>query len=351
MTGASNLQPGHCAVAAHCRGTSLPLLTSRVRSLVSAACACGNYYEVGYAWMAVILILCSCLLVREFATLPPSLIKRLLILGALCAMTPGVLPEHFERRDRTKPLRFFDLAYELHMLGLGAGTMLLTALPFAIVCIHSIRRLRSPARWRVLGWRAVHALGLLGFGIAFLVLRGTADVSDYCAAIAPAPSSSEAAGAAAAALAEAECASWPALPAAACASVGALESTGGHPVPARYSCGWVNGSLSHFDELMLPASYTRLHASRCLKTRCRLLENALSMSLEFGMLFLVGSYVAIYTRTDMEWVLEWVLEREGVLPALVQADEPLAGGSSVAPRAEHLLATSDALAHSRRSER
>jgi hypothetical protein len=267
--------------------TFFSLLTARypcataIGSCASISCACGNYYEMGYTWMAVVLITCSSVLVREFAPLPTGLLRSTLIFGSLCIMTPGVFPERFET-NLTEPVRFLSLSYSLHVLGLGLAMLLLVALPFGLICNRARRRLGWPARARVLLPRGAHALSAAAFAFIFVVYRGTADVSDYCAHQSPHSFGGQVGAAAT------SCAAWPTLSATDCAAVSALPRTAGHPVPVTYTCDWVNGSLSRLDELLLPGSYALLHEGECKKGACRLYVNARSIALEFGMLFLMG---------------------------------------------------------------
>lgn len=284
--------------------TSQHPCTTAIGGCASISCACGNYYEYGYTWMAVVLITCSMLLVRDFASLPDGRLKRMLLAGALCVMTPGVMPERFET-ESSQPVRFLNLAYAMHLIGLALSMLLLMVLPFAVVCSRAARRLGRRACRCVLGVRGAHAGAAAGFALAFLALKGQADVSDYCAAFAADAVSAgqgqpgQPSPLIAAALA---CDAWPALPAADCAALASLRSTGGHPVPATYRCGWINGSLSALDRLLLPSDYVPIHDGLCRKARCKLYANARSMALEFAMLWAMGSYVALYTRGDMEWV-------------------------------------------------
>jgi hypothetical protein len=241
------------------------------------------------------------------------LTRRVACVLAAVLMT-AIFPERFTL-DPTAPDALLHVIYMMHVSGLAGMVTLLVMLPFLRVC-YAARRLPTRTRMRALLPRATHVGVLLSYAVAFVVLRAHgADISDYCAPITPslfsgayahrsAGADADAAQmAAASSMAADACNAWPALPPARCAELRGMHGMRGAPVPTRYTCAYVNESLSPAEAILYPPQVVRAHSGgRCLKARCKLLVHARSMTLEFGTLFLVGSYVTTYLRADLLWV-------------------------------------------------
>tara|TARA_B110001452_G_scaffold80199_1_gene65606 strand:- start:6697 stop:7149 length:453 start_codon:yes stop_codon:yes gene_type:complete len=126
------------------------------------------------------------------------------------------------------------------------------------------------------------------------------DISDYCAPITPALTGGSHAAAAAA------CDAWPVLPPKRCAALEALQrahvGTEAMPSQATYTCEFVNASLTAQQALLLPEAYDEAHDGQCVKRGCRLRGHAVSVALEWAMLFLVSSYATLFTKVDLLWM-------------------------------------------------
>jgi len=205
----------------------------------------------------------------------------------------------------------------LHIIGLGAATSLLVFYPFVRVVVatgHWAARRRLWALYR----RAIHILLILTYFVALVVYVTSPDISDYCTPIGsstqqfallsgaphrPAASGVPPAGGTMHGTRAAEaCEAWPSLPPEACASFEPRRlHRPGMPLPVAYRCSWLNDSLTEAEALLLPGRWAVERQGTCLKGPCRLFSNARSMALEFGMLFLVGTYVTAYSRQDVAW--------------------------------------------------
>ena len=264
----------------------------------SISCACGNYYPQGYTWMCVTLLVGALLALREAALLD-GYSRVASAVGAIMVLFTAIFPERFTL-DPTSPGTMLYAGYLMHLFGLGSCMVLLVATPFLRVCA-ATHRMPRRARLRALLPRAIHVTALLAYGVSFIILRPPEpDISDFCAPITPALF--EGGGEDPHLMAAAACAAWPSLPPASCATLASVGGTPGAPVPTRYTCAFVNSSLTQAEALLLPPAYALGHDGACQKARCRLLVNARSMSLEFGMLFLVGAYITSFLRVDLAWV-------------------------------------------------
>ena len=256
----------------------------------SISCACGNFYPSGYAWMNAILTISTLLIVRETSDLPWRT-RAVSATGGLAILFTAINPERFSL-DTTSPADVLAIGYMLHIFGLAAAIGLLVFVPFArVVRATRLRGLTGRSRCRVLLPRTAHIATLVAYLLAFAALRPQGpDVSDFCSPNSPAMHRGSRAAAAAA------CNAWPSLPPAKCARLRHLPPDRGQPLPVRYTCAWVNASLSEAEELLMPSSYDASFDGACTKATCRLLVNARSMALEFGFLFLQGAYVTLCKR-------------------------------------------------------
>ena len=249
----------------------------------SISCVCGNYLTQGYAWMITTLFGGVVCVLREAAALDgPS--RAACATGACMVLLTAIFPEKFSV-DPTAPETMFYDGYLLHVLGLGGCTTLLVLVPFTRVCL-ATSFMAPPSRCRALLPRTIHVGALVVYGGAFLHFRPHGpDISDYCAPIRT----------------EGACAAWPSLPPVTCSELAHTRGSRAAPVPARYTCTFINASLTRPEQLLYPPEYVAQHGGACKKARCRLVENSRSISLEFGMLFLVGAYITSYTRVDLAW--------------------------------------------------
>lgn len=78
----------------------------------------------------------------------------------------------------------------------------------------------------------------------------------------------------------------------------------GHILPTTYRCRYVADALDEEASLLLPPDAAAERASECKKAECLLFANALSIALEFGLLFLIAAYACTYAVADARWVLE-----------------------------------------------
>jgi len=158
----------------------------------------------------------------------------------------------------------------------------------------------------MLAVRSTHLILTGLYAILFFCYRTLPDVSDFCEPIAT----------------EASCNAWPNLTVAKCAAMGGLHDVGaagsnpafklplGHALPPTYRCGWVEGLLTKEEQLLLPpaAEMARFGThpvnARCQKHECLLFPNAVSISLEFGTLFLIAAYFATYALSDSRWAMQ-----------------------------------------------
>ena len=272
----------------------------------SISCACGNYIPQGYTWMAVTLSLGALGVMREAAVLDGRA-RACTALGGTCVLFTAIFPEEFTI-DPLAPGHTMYIGYLMHVGGLGCAVLLLVVSPYVQV-VAATRRMSARARLRALLPRSLHVAALLGYAVAFLLLRPDGpDISDYCAPLAPALFEAAQPGISvqdARRRAAEACAAWPALPPADCTALApptGVQSARGSPLPARYTCTWLNSSLTPAEALLYPPEYVARHDGACVKFACRLLVNARSIALEFGMLFLVASFVTSYLRVDLAWV-------------------------------------------------
>lgn len=283
----------------------------------SISCACGNFLPQGYVWMFGTLFLASLLLMKEFASMPGNRssrarqLKCVLSLAALLLCLTATYPEHFSL-DPSGTIFFFAFGYALHFAGLGTACLVLVGLPFC--CIVCASR-GAPGRRSALLVRSAHLLLAVVYAGTFGVVKGHADVSDYvrrgrelnprhrsrtwssgplrpppCRGAQCAPITTAAA-----------CEAWP--PAGVCGSLHRLHGATGHRLPTSYTCAYDNASLSVVEELLYPPEFVAAHRGRCRKGSCALYANARSIALEFGVLFLVATYVIGFGLGDMKWVL------------------------------------------------
>lgn len=264
--------------------------------------------------MFVALAAASFVLVREAAWLPATPQRTLLLVAACLVSLTGIYPERFGRahtRDAGSDV-LYGGAFSLHVLGLLSATIGFVQMPFWRVVLHA-RRLHTKSRgvglclsadWaRLLAIRAVHAGCILVYLVLFFSHRTLPDISDYCAPLRHDP---------------AACNAWPNLTVSACERVARLR-TGpawrgiptGVVLPTHYSCAFVDNGVSEEDELLLPASSVPGRAAECLRARCTLFENALSIAFEFGALLLICTYTGCYALGDVRWVLEQERDEAG----------------------------------------
>lgn len=250
----------------------------------SISCICGNFVTVhGYAWMITTLFGGAVCVMREASSLDGRS-RALCAAGACCILFTAIFPEQFTIDPTAPEVMLYD-AFMMHEAGLGGAVLLLVFVPYMRVCL-ATRRMSAGSRCRALLPRTIHILALLAYGVAFLWFRPREpDITDFCAPIAT----------------EAACNAWPSLPPTECAALAHMRGSHGAPVPSRYSCEFVNMSLTPMEALLYPPEYVSTHSGVCKKAACLLLKNARSISLEFGMLFLVGAYVTSYTRVDLAW--------------------------------------------------
>ncbi|EOD19117.1 hypothetical protein EMIHUDRAFT_424861 [Emiliania huxleyi CCMP1516] len=250
----------------------------------SISCVCGSYYSQGYVFMFSTLLLLAYSLLCEVARIDGSTMRgrrlRLaMAAGSLGTLLTAVFPEHLERGDGNYAAAF-TAAYTLHQLGLAAACLLSVAAP-AVALWAEARRptgsggralLPSPLETR---GRTLHLTAAAVASAAFLLLRGTADVSDYCAPLTR----------------PAECDAWPSLPPHACRHVSR---------PRHYTCAFSNSSLSADDLLLMPPGYVAKHAGECRKARCTLFRNVRSIAAEFAALLLLCTYVVSHGLPDAQ---------------------------------------------------
>ena len=237
--------------------------------------------------MNTVLTISALLIVRETSDLPWRT-RAVCAMGGLAILFTAINPERFSL-DTTSPADVLAIGYTLHIFGLAAAICLLVFVPFArVVRASRLRGLPTRTRVRVLMPRSMHIAVLVTYLLAFAALRPHGpDITDFCAPNSPAMHHGSRATAAAA------CNAWPSLPPAKCARLRDLPPTRGQPLPARYTCAWVNTSLSESAELLMPSSYDAIYDGACKKATCQLLVNARAMALEFGFLFLQGAYITM----------------------------------------------------------
>jgi len=265
------------------------------------SCSAANYYFEGYVFMFVVLSVGATVLAREISSFPDHTpwqrnLRALLILGGLLALLTGIFPERFgTNADREAGgYVFFVGSFSFHLLGLLAAMGLFNATPLCLL-LRASRAVRID--WtRILAIRGVHALAALAYFGFFAAFRTLPDASEFCAPFAADP---------------AGCAAWPNLTDADCKRLGQLASgpdwlatPDGHRLPTTYRCVFVRGTLSEAEGLLLPPAVAAAQTASCYKGECRLYENARSIALEFGLLYLVAAYMATYALPDMRWVLE-----------------------------------------------
>ena len=158
------------------------------------------------------------------------------------------------------------------------------------------------------GVRAAHLAAMGLYLLLLAAFRSLPDTSDFCAPLAT----------------PAECAHWPNLTQIDCAAVAALQPPfprqfrvpTGHAAPNTYLCGWASGRLTQEQRLLAPAAYVATHDAGCGKSTCGLYENARSIALEFGCLFLMAAYGTTYALADLRWSLR-LTRRESATAATV----------------------------------
>ena len=236
-------------------------------------------------------------------------------IGGLAILTTAIFPEAFTT-DATANSRMLYVLYLLHVGGLGTCMVLLIFVPYVRVCCATYRMPRR-ARLRALLPRTLHLAALMGYGYSFALLRlihgpdgpeVQTDVSDYCSPITPELFAlTHGVGPGAAAMAQAACNGWPDVSEDTCTAltngtIGLSSTLHGSPLPVRYTCAYINETLTHAQAALHQPEYVSLHQGGCYKSTCKLLVNARSIALEFGMLFLFGAYITAYLRVDLAWV-------------------------------------------------
>lgn len=265
----------------------------------SISCACANYLPEGYVWMALLLVGGPMAFIKEVAALPTGLPPHLAV-GGLAAVLTGIYPEKFKTFSNGAWVGKQDEYINfLHLAGLFACTLLLVIVPFALLChaTHALgASLTRRQRLRIVAPRAGHVATLVAYGCILLMVKGHTDTSDYCSPIT--------ATGVPPAQAAAACAAWPALAPSDCAAVAANPKRykqRGSAIPARYNCVWINDTLTEAQALLLPAPLVAARQGACTKGACDLFTNGRAICLEFGLLFLVATYVSAFTLHDASW--------------------------------------------------
>lgn len=274
-----------------------------IGACATISCAAGNVYVEGYAVVLLTIMLTSAFLVRDFAALhcvtnSQRRLRAGLVMGSLGLQLTGIFPMHFSKHAPGTDNWYF-YALSLHALGLVFAGTTLVNVPF--VCFWRARHVLRLDAKRLTGIRVVYVSAVSLYLLLFFVYRSVPDTSDYCALH----------------TSSTECATWANMTQADCTALQQLAPSyprmltipTGHAAPVTYDCGWHTNLLSKEEKLLLPPAVSSSLDATCRKNNCTLYENARSIALEFGCLYLMAAYGFTFALSDVRWVLQVSQER------------------------------------------
>lgn len=261
------------------------------------SCVCGNAITEGYVFMFALLLLTSSILVQRFSRMVQHgrsqhrILKPMLILGSLLLTLTGIFPERYDKNAGMGGYLLY--LYYAHMIGVGGGCVLLLFVPFFWFVNHwKTHRDEVPLR-SLLARSCYFLCAFIFFTLQFAV---SSDVEDFTVPYCTLLSSKQ------------ECETWPSLTPQQCTEVKDCIDGGDAKlcedmVRPNFRCRWVpTDSFNSWTDLIAPTGY--VNDLSCIRAECPLKTYAEGVAYEFGLLFLVLTYVASFALHDVRRLLD-----------------------------------------------